>query len=88
MGTVNQNKVSVVLENGGTAELYFSYETIVGVEWTDGKFFRKYISVNYWSKTTGKMLNKLMPDKTTRSNKDDMKMAIDACIAFISEERS
>ncbi len=57
MGTVNQNKVSIETEKG-YVELYFSYQTIVGVNNT--------VSVNDWSVTTGKLLNILEPNKKNR----------------------
>ena len=44
-------------------ELYFSYETCVAFRGEDGKLI---VSENVWSKTTGKFLNELQPDKTVR----------------------
>ena len=57
MGTVNTNKV-MIQSDKGYVELYFSYETIVGVN--------NVTSVNDWSVTTGKLLNILEPDKSKR----------------------
>src|SRR3990167_896945 len=57
LGTVNKN--SVCISNGTTSvSLYFSYETLIAVN--------QHVSVNTWSKTTGKFLNELQPDKTKR----------------------
>jgi len=58
LGTVNRNKVVICNGFGNSVALYFSYETIVAV---DGV-----VSVNDWSKTTGKLLNDLEPDKSRR----------------------
>lgn len=57
MGTVNQNRVSISTEKGHVV-LYFSYQTIVAVNNVTSK--------NEWSTTTGKLLNKLEPDKKQR----------------------
>jgi len=83
LGTINQNKIVIQRANGG-AILYFSYNTLVGVEWNQNGNERRYISHNYWTKTTGKLLNKLEPNKNKRKNTEDFKMATDACIAFLN----
>lgn len=57
LGTVNKNEV-IISTPKGSVNLYFSYETLVGVDNT--------ISENIWSKTTGKFLNELQPDKSKR----------------------
>ena len=57
MGTINQNRVSISTDKG-RVDLYFSYQTIVGVNDT--------VSQNHWSVTTGKLLNRLEPDKKRR----------------------
>ena len=57
MGTVNKNAVTIGTEKGAV-RLYFSYETLVGVD--------NLVSQNEWSKTTGKFLNELEPDKEKR----------------------
>jgi hypothetical protein len=61
LGTINQNCVTIST-NYGSVDLYFSYETIVAV---DGV-----VSQNNWSKTTGKLLNDLQPDKEQRVEYD------------------
>jgi hypothetical protein len=53
MGTVNANKVTI-----GGVELYFSYNTLVAVD--------NVVSQNEWSRTTGKLLNSINPDKKAR----------------------
>ena len=62
-GTINKNSVSIRTEHG-TLNLYFSYETLIGV---NGK-----VSVNNWSNTTGKFLNELEPDKKKRIEHDEI----------------
>ena len=57
LGTVNKNMVTISTEKGST-NLYFSYNTLVGVDGT--------VSKNEWSRTTGKLLNELQPDKKQR----------------------
>ena len=84
LGTINQNVIEIELDKCRFATFYFSYHTIIGIAWNDGKFYRKYISHNYWTRTTGKLLNKLEPDKDKRKNADDFKMAIDAMMAFLN----
>jgi len=61
LGTINKNVVIIRTELG-SVRLYFSYETIVAV---DGV-----VSQNNWSKTTGKLLNELQPDKSRRVEHD------------------
>lgn len=57
LGTVNQNAVTI-----GNLTLYFSYNTIVGFE-DNSKIV---CSKNAWSKTTGKLLNKIEENKNKR----------------------
>ena len=57
LGTVNKNKVRLSTDKG-SVDIYFSYNTIVAVDRT--------VSQNKWSKTTGKFLNELQPDKKAR----------------------
>jgi len=53
LGTVNANKVTI-----GNVDLYFSYNTLVAVD--------DVVSQNEWSRTTGKLLNTINPDKKSR----------------------
>jgi hypothetical protein len=57
LGTVNKNRVTITTPKG-SVDLYFNYSTFVAV---DGL-----VSENQWSKTTGKLLNELQPDKKAR----------------------
>jgi hypothetical protein len=57
LGTLNKNCVTIGT-NKGSIDLYFSYKTLVAVD--------NVVSVNDWSKTTGKLLNELEPDKNKR----------------------
>lgn len=64
LGTVNKNKVTIRRKSSETygghraVDLYFSYNTLVAVDDT--------VSQNEWSRTTGKLLNELEPDKKRR----------------------
>jgi len=64
LGTVNKNMVTISTDKG-SANLYFSYQTLVAV---DGK-----VSRNIWSKTTGKLLNELEPNKKFRVSHEEVK---------------
>jgi len=57
LGTLNKNCVTIGTGKG-RINLYFSYETLVAVD--------NVVSVNDWSRTTGKLLNELEPDKNKR----------------------
>ena len=57
LGTINKNCVTIETDKG-SINLYFSYKTIVAID--------NIVSINNWSKTTGKMLNELQPDKNKR----------------------
>jgi hypothetical protein len=63
LGTVNKNMV-ILSKGDHQISLYFSYETLVGINGI--------ISVNDWSKTTGKLLNELQPDKSLRLPHDEV----------------
>lgn len=66
LGTVNRNEVVLESDNGKIV-LYFSYETIVGIE----KNGQTYCLKNYWGPTTGKLLNDIEPDKGKRLDQED-----------------
>ena len=57
LGTINKNAV-FVSTNKGSVSLYFSYKTLIAVN--------NVVSKNIWSRTTGKFLNELEPDKSRR----------------------
>ena len=57
LGTVNKNMVTISTDKG-LVNLYFSYDTLVGVD--------DLVAKNVWSRTTGKFLNQLNPNKEER----------------------
>jgi hypothetical protein len=59
LGTVNKNRVSL----NGIGTFWFSYSTCVAFSTPKTGFV---CSQNIWSKTTGKLLNEICPDKTHR----------------------
>ena len=63
LGTVNKNRVTISSDKGST-DLYFSYETLVAVD--------EKVSENIWSRTTGKLLNELQPNKKMRVSHDEV----------------
>lgn len=69
LGTVNKNVVYYDTDKG-SLKLYFSYETpvsfIAHLHTTNGVNHVECTRQNDWSVTTGKMLNKLEPDKSKR----------------------
>lgn len=58
LGTVNQNRVDL-----GPLTIWFSYETPVAFQVDGSKLICRQ---NDWSFTTGKLLNKLCPNKADR----------------------
>lgn len=60
-GTINKNRVTLETERGNLV-LYFSYETIIGFVYAGERVVCK----NEWSKTTGKYLNEIEPNKENR----------------------
>ena len=67
MGTVNKNCVSIQ-KSGKKVSLYFSYRTLVAVN--------DLVSKNEWSRTTGKLLHELEPNKDRRvSHEEIMRIA-------------
>ena len=79
LGTVNKNCVSIDTDTG-CFDLYFSYETLVGVSYPGNKATIQ----NYWSTTTGKLLNELEPDKSKRLNRDDFQKEINYVLGAIN----
>lgn len=57
LGTANTNAVRIT-RGGKRVNLFFSYNTLVGVD--------NVVSTNEWGVTTGKLLNRLNPDKKSR----------------------
>lgn len=71
LGTVNKNKVIISTEKEHVT-LYFSYETIVGVNGM--------VCENNWGPTTGKLLNELEPDKSRRIPHEEVKAEVQRCL--------
>lgn len=78
LGTVNKNAVYIAT-HGHRVTLYFSYETIVGVESHAGEF----IAENKWSNTTGKLLNQLEPDKSKRYPHGRVMVEVDRALSSL-----
>ena len=76
LGTVNKNEVVLSVNGKGTITLFFSYETIVSFCLnTPNKDIDKTIK-NYWSTTTGKLLNECEPDKNKRLEREPFEKAL------------
>lgn len=76
LGTVNKNCVGIATDKG-RIDLYFSYQTIVGIVFKGERF----VIENQWSTTTGKLLNELEPDKKLRLNEEDFKAKLASIFA-------
>ena len=81
-GAINKNTIRIEKKTTtGEAyqilELYFSYETIVGFRYQGNGECEREISQNDWSKTTGKFLNELEPNKKDRVANDKMIEALE-----------
>lgn len=63
LGTVNKNLIIIKTEKG-SIRLYFSYKTLIACN--------DKVSQNIWSRTTGKMLNELEPDKKARIKQSEV----------------
>jgi hypothetical protein len=82
LGTVNKNKV--VLTRGDVKlVLTFSYETIVSFDILTPDYYRCETIRNYWSNTTGKLLNEVCPDKSLRLSKEDFEKALNLAFKFL-----
>jgi hypothetical protein len=60
--------INTLLVRVGKIELYFSYETVIAF-WLQGQGLT--ICENVWTRTTGKHLNWINPDKNIRLPYDD-----------------
>jgi len=76
LGTVNKNKVEIKLHTGYSIYLWFSYETIVGLE----KDLEMFVCQNDWSQTTGKLLNELEPDHNKRIPHDKLMLKVNEAL--------
>ena len=83
LGTINQNEVVIETDKSIT-KLYFSYETIVAFDQAESGKYTKAVSVNDWSRTTGKLLNKIEPDKKARVKSDQFNKLLRDCLIRIS----
>lgn len=61
----------------GNATIYFSYETIIAVEDSDGLIIRE----NSWSKTTGKHLNAINSNHDLRISGEEFKEKLKGFLA-------
>lgn len=75
LGTVNQNTVKI-----GDVQLWFSYETCIAYK-VPG--YHIVVCENAWSTTTGKLLNKLEPDKDARYPREAFKKFLDKVFSKI-----
>ncbi len=79
LGTVNKNCVCVKTDKN-TFYLYFSYTTLVGIEYD----FHRAVSINRWSTTTGKLLNELEPDKKKRVGQEEFDKEVKKMFGLIN----
>ncbi len=85
LGTINKN--SVIMRNErGRLELVFSYETIVSFNVSANGFYDNATIQNYWSNTTGKLLNECCPDKTKRLNQEQFNERLKKAFDMFSNE--
>lgn len=88
LGTVNKNEVIVETDKGSFI-LTFSYLTVVSInwDWTDGKKREGHRATiqNYWSVTTGKLLNELEPNKKNRLTEEDFTEQVDKMFKYINK---
>jgi len=93
LGRVNTNKVDVVYNKTLVSKenpnnkiekkitLYFSYQTIVGIE----KDHQIYCHVNDWSTTTGKLLNEIQRDKKQRLEADEFNKVLSSVFDEVNQ---
>lgn len=74
INTIKPNFTVIVIKN---FTLYFSYETVVAYEDLDTPI---QVSENVWTKTTGKHLNMIDPDKTKRIPYDQFQKNLQAML--------
>lgn len=88
LGTVNKNEIRILTDRG-KFYLTFSYLTLVGISWdwhNKGKWESGKATIeNYWSTTTGKLLNELEPDKKKRLKDDDFQKEVDKMFKFLNK---
>jgi len=79
LGKINTNEI-IIKTDKNTLLLFFSYSTIVGFS-ENG---RRTISKNIWSKTTGKLLNDLMPDHKERTEHNEFLTLLNDALVRLS----
>jgi len=82
LGTINKNRVDI-----GSLTLWFSYKTIVAFR--DEKGFK--CCENVWSRTTGKLLNEIQPNKDNRLNREEFLKELKLCLIrhnFIDQDQT
>lgn len=81
LGTVNQNEVIIITDKSPEKfSLFFSYKTLVGI-WYGS---HRAVIENLWSRTTGKLLNYLEPDKKERLSKESFDREVDKMMKLIN----
>jgi hypothetical protein len=75
LGTVNKNEV-VLTRGKKRLVLTFSYEIIVSFNISTPDYYRRETIRNYWSNTTGKLLNEVCSDKSLRLSREDFGEAL------------
>jgi len=83
LGTINKNEV-VIETKHGKFSLYFSYLTLIGVSWWFDSVRGRAVIENYWSTTTGKLLNELEPDKKHRLKQPEFDKEVSRMFTFIN----
>lgn len=79
LGTVNKNQV-IIKTDKMEFNLYFSYQTLVGIWYGYTRFVRQ----NDWSTTTGKLLNELEPNHKNRVSKEVFEAEVDKMMMMIN----
>lgn len=69
----NETTIRFTSENAPDVILFISYETIVAFQVK----YEVFCSENVWSKTTGKFLNKIEPDKKKRLKYEDFQKELE-----------
>ena len=83
LGTANKNRV-VISTSRGQFILYFSYETLVGIDYGYKEKQVRAVIENQWSTTTGKLLNEIEPDKTKRVKPAEFNEKVAEMMKFIN----
>ena len=79
LGTVNKNEV-IIETDDNIFQLYFSYQILVGIAY----YGHRATIQNYWSTTTGKLLNELEPYKEKRLTTENFEIEINKMFDLIN----